>query len=98
VDNSRFVEADPKKERLWRNQKALNWGLCPQTPTRGLHPWTRRPEKQKPPRPKIPSPHAHRKSKEQERLIGGSVATAKATTDPKPAARTGAARAKSKSG
>ena len=28
--------------------RALNWGLRPQTPTRGLHPWTRMPKEQKP--------------------------------------------------
>jgi len=36
-----------KKERLRRGQRALNLGLRPQTPARGLHPWTRRPEEQK---------------------------------------------------
>jgi len=73
-----------KKERLRRGQRALNWGLRPQTPARGLHPWTRRPEEQKRrPGDDAGKAAARTQGQEQKRLIGGRVATLKAAGTPK---------------
>ena len=84
--------------------RALNWGRCPQTPTRGLHPWTRSP-KSKSPRPgdqvghtardhRSPSNPKHRKERRARALVRGLVATGRASGRPRAAARTDAARAR----